>query len=247
MEVVNNFENLEKWMIFESGRYYKFVALIRTKDFKNKKNNPVLNTNERGEIFVRQWFIDSQDSLDKYKDDMINLCNATKARLYVTVDRKSIKKTILTMKDQLDVYIKQMVYNPNTHISIRKLSKFSASASQMAECSKGPKYWMIDIDTNKLDKTPEDNKIIALNLCSYFKSIFSNKICIKNITLNGVHLLIERTFDIYKKLSDFTLGKEKCTEYAEYDNTARSYILKYADCWEVKENALTLIYANFND
>lgn len=241
MKIINNFKSLEQLLKFEPGTYYKFVAFVRAKDFKDGRCEPVLNTQERGEIFVRQWFIDSQDNLDKYKGDMINLCKATKARLYVTTDRKSTKKTILTMAWQLDDYIRQLINNPNAPISIKKLSKFSASASQMAECSSGPKYWLIDIDTYKLDGNTDNNKIIASNLCNYFKNIFNNKEYIENTTVNGIHLLVERTFDIYKKLSDFTLGTEKCTIDDKY-NIARKYLLEYAECWEIKENALTLVY-----
>lgn len=68
---------------------------------------------------------------------------------------------------------------------------------------------------------------------------------IENTTVNGIHLLVERTFDIYKKLSDPTLNRREYTASDKY-YTAREYLLKYTDCWEIKENALTLIYVNFN-
>jgi len=133
--MINNFEQLKTFIEFYPNTYYKFVALIRKKD-----NTGILNTNERGEIFVRQWFIDSQESLEKYKPDMIALCNATGARLYVTTDRKSVKKTIFKMFEQLLDIVKQYTFNAQNPVSIRKLSKFSSSASQLAECSDGQKY-----------------------------------------------------------------------------------------------------------
>lgn len=249
MKIINNFKSLEQLLKFEPRTYYKFVALIRAKDFKDGRHSPVLNTNERGEIFVRQWFVDSKESLEKYTNDMINLCNVTKARLYVTTDRKSIKKTILIMKDQLDDYIKQLVYNPNAPISIRKLSKFSASASQIAECSSGPKYWLIDIDNAEI--TNEEMEQIAKD----FEFVMEDFSPIKMKTLNGYHLLFPRTFEfrdtyakLWKQVKDKTCSIDDTT-YKTYELKEQAFkrLWKYRDNWEDKENALTLIYANFED
>lgn len=161
---------------------------------------------------------------------MINLCKATKARLYVTTDRKSTKKTILTMAQQLDDYIRQLINNPNAPISIKKLSKFSASASQMAECSSGPKYWLIDIDGNGLE---EDKKLsIISKLYACFICLFIGKEVIENDTPNGKHFLVERTFDI----------KSFIKSYMEKNNEDSKLLLDYKNNWEIKENALTLVY-----
>lgn len=249
MEIINNFKSLKQLLKFEPGTYYKFVALVRAKDFTDGKYEPILSTNERGEIFIRQWFVDSEDSLDKYKDDMINLCKATKARLYVTTDRKSTKKTILTMAWQLDDYIRQLINNPNAPISIRKLSKFSASASQMAECSDGPKYWLIDIDNTEI--TNEEVEQIAKD----FEFVMEDFSPIKMKTLNGYHLLFPRTFgfrDTYAKLWKQAKDKTRSiddTTYKTYELKEQAFkrLWKYRDNWEDKENALTLIYANFED
>lgn len=259
--LINNFNNLEQFLEFEPGTYYKFVALVRAKDFNSGNYTPVLNTNERGEIFVRQWFVDSKEALEKYELDMINLCTVTKARLYVTTDRKSTTKTILAMQDQLNGYVRQLISNPNAPVSIRKLSKFSASASQLAECSSGPKYWLIDIDGNGLDESIQYR--VMVGLCDYFKHIFFPKKVIENPTPNGFHLLVRRNFDIVSHINDFLGGKDiKCSitgapskqaeeliiqSLPEYANNAREWIKKYRDNWTLKENALTLVYMNFDD
>ena len=54
---------------------------------------------------------------------MINLCKATGARLYVTTDRKSVKKTVFKMLEQLHDIIKQFVFGSYANVSLRKLSK----------------------------------------------------------------------------------------------------------------------------
>ncbi len=238
--IVDNFEKLHQWMVFKPGTYYKFVALVRSKDFKDG-TRPVLNTNERGEIFVRQWFVDSEECLEKYRIDMIRLCVATRARLYVTTDRKSVKKTILTMKDQLDGYIKQLINNPDAPLPIRKLSKFSASASQMAECSDGPKYWLIDIDVNNIEDEETKSKV-AYQVSSAFKQLLYDKKVYEHMTANGFHLLVERTFDIQRVINDFILNG-----VASADEKTRKVLVKWKDCWSVKDNALTLVFMDFED
>lgn len=236
--MIDNFSELNSWMKFNPGTYYKFVALVRAKDFKDGTKQ-VLNTNERGEIFVRQWFVDSEESLKKYKPDMINLCDATKARLYVTTDSKSVKKTVLEMRNQLDKMITSWVYSPNSQVSIRKLSKFSASASQLDVCSQGTKYWLIDVDYDKMESKKDCIYLIHC-LTSLIGGLFYNM-----RTHNGWHLLFERNFDIHDRLDKILNGVNplpipdeetyKCMLRCVKENT---------DSWSVKENALTLVYFN---
>lgn len=242
LNYINNLPQIRERLEYEEGTYYKFVALVRAKDFKDGKT-PILNINERGEIFVRQWFIDSDETFVKYCSDMVNLCIATKARLYYTVDRKSTKKTVLAMKKQLDTYIDLLVYNPNTPLPTHKLSKFSASASQLKECSDGKKYWLIDIDGG--------STIPSYNYCCISEGIsfalmsilYPDSKSYVNITPNGLHLLVERTFDLPSKLDKFLqtgnldqhISKEKA-------NSSREVLLRFKDKYEIKENAMSLAF-----
>lgn len=247
LNYINNLPQIRERLEYEEGTYYKFVALVRAKDFKNGKT-PILNINERGEIFVRQWFIDSDETFVKYCSDMVNLCTATKARLYYTVDRKSVKKTILTMKKQLDTYIDLLVNNPNAPLSIRKLSKFSASASQMEECSGGKKYWLVDIDVNKLTPNTDPSNFTCLAGCiaNAFNCVIFPRTPLVNITPNGLHLIVERNFDLPTKLDKFLqtgdLWVEGISINKEQVSNSREVLLKYKDNYEIKKNALSLAF-----
>ena len=53
--MINNFDKLKDICKWETGTYYKFVALCRKKDYKDASEMPGID--ERGEIFIRQWFI----------------------------------------------------------------------------------------------------------------------------------------------------------------------------------------------
>lgn len=239
---INNFYQLENLLEFKEGSYYKFIALIRAKD-----NSGVIDTKERGEIFVRQWFVDSQTSLLKYREDMISLCKATGARLYVTTDRKSVKKTIFKMLEQLQDIIKQYVFGAENPVSIRKLSKFSASASSLAECSDGNKYWLIDIDDK--DEIGEDK---VNQLSQDFEYIFADKKIIRFKTVNGWHLLIKRNFDYRAEFAkrwqrakdslNHQDGMKRLFYIQEEEVFRRLYELR--SNYEIKENALTLVYFN---
>lgn len=241
---INNFYQLENLLEFKEGSYYKFIALIRAKD-----NSGVIDTKERGEIFVRQWFVDSNQSLLKYREDMINLCKATGARLYVTTDRKSVKKTVFKMLEQLHDIIKQFVFSSYACVSLRKLSKFSSSASSLAECSDGPKYWLIDIDKNGDAEITEDQ---VDQLSQDFEYIFHDKKIIRFKTVNGWHLLIKRDFDYrtefakrWQLCKNGTMSDDpiKMTYYIQQQEIFER-LWKYRSNYEDKENALTLVYFN---
>jgi len=246
---INNFYQLENLLEFKEGSYYKFIALIRAKD-----NSGIIDTKERGEIFVRQWFVDSQTSLLKYREDMINLCKATGARLYVTTDRKSVKKTIFKMFEQLFDIVKQYTFNVQNPVSLRKLSKFSSSASSLAECSDGNKYWLIDIDKNGTTELTEQQ---VEQIVEDFEYIFSDKKLIKFKTLNGYHILIKRDFD-YR--TEFAKRWQKAKDgldsinpldvsfcYLQNKVFERLWSYKMNNHYNDKENALTLVYFNKGD
>lgn len=245
---INNFSQLKYWMRFDKGTYYKFVALIRNKDFTDK-SKPVLVNEGRGEHFIRQWFIGSQSELDKYAGEMTSLCKATGARLYVTTDRKSTKKTILKMQDQLNEYIKQMLFDPNAAISLRKLSKFSSSASQMKDCSTGPKYWLIDIDLNSVPSADKNNYLHKL--LEAFSAIIAPYTPVVHMTPNGAHILVERNFDLHGAITLFLAQSNSPSFELQIGNKVvragstlkqQCDILTERECWEIKENALTLVF-----
>jgi hypothetical protein len=123
----------------------------------------------------------------------------------------------------------------------------------MAECSSGPKYWLIDIDGNDIEESKRWK--VALLLSDYFKTILSLKH--SNIatfkTPNGYHLLVPRDFDIYKIVDSFLLtghiegklGNETIYIKEDIEGQCRVFLTSWRKQWEIKENALTLVY--FND
>ena len=46
-------------MDFKDSAYYKFVCLVRAKDFKDNPENQVLHCMEKQEILVKDWLIEN--------------------------------------------------------------------------------------------------------------------------------------------------------------------------------------------
>ena len=117
MLLIDNTSKLKNIMEFKQGSYYKFVALIRVKDYKDS-DNQILTDRRRQEILVHDWMIDSKEMLNRLLPDMLKYTEMFKCRLYMCTDRRSIVKTMLLMRNKMLTYLDQLITNPDTQFSI---------------------------------------------------------------------------------------------------------------------------------
>lgn len=184
---INNTNKLKDIMEFKNGTYYKFVCLIRKKDYKNKKDIQILNCMEKQEILVKDWLIDSKEKLEETLPDMLKYTELFKCRLYMCTDRKSILKTLKTMRNTIQDYLDPFLGNPDADCSVRAIKKIASSASNMDESSdKGGRKWLYDIDI-------KDPVIVDY----VFKHCESRYTCFE--TKNGYHVVANRTYDAHKE------------------------------------------------
>lgn len=184
---IDNTNKLKDIMEFKSGTYYKFVCLIRKKDYKNKQDMQILNCMEKQEILVKDWLIDSKEKLEETLPDMLKYTELFKCRLYMCTDRKSILKTLKTMRNTIQDYLDPFLGNPDADCSVRAIKKIASSASNMDESSdKGGRKWLYDIDI-------KDPVIVDY----VFKHCESRYICFE--TKNGYHVVANRTYDAHKE------------------------------------------------
>lgn len=227
MLLIDNTSKLKNVMEFKSGSYYKFVALIRAKDYKDS-NEQVLASMEKQEILVRDWMIDSEEMLNKLLPDMLKYTELFKCRLYMCTDRKNVVKTLIQMRNKIQIYLDQFLSNPNApQCSIRSLRKIGASASNISESSdKSCCKWLFDVDTK--------NK----NVLKFIKE----KICGENYletfeTKAGYHVLAQKKFPLvlneYESEFDYLRNK--------FPEISVSTISSYVSDVNVKENAMVLI------
>ena len=225
MLLVNNVEQLKKVMVFNPQKsYYKFVCMVRAKDYKNGEH-PVLQNKEKQEILVKQWLVDSEQELEKVLPDMLKLTELLKCRLYMATDRKSTVKTMVQARNQLQDYLDNCLCNENPQLSVKAFNKVMKSATSKAESSdRECRRWMFDVD-DKSNKVLESVK----KLCGkYYLATFETK--------NGYHVLANKKFDansvlkmVKKEVSDEDKELFELDDLPDFTNV------------EVKDNALVLV------
>jgi len=220
--MINNFTQIEQKLLeFKNGSYYKFEAIIRSKDGSNE-----LATNPNS-TSLKYWLIDSLESYQKLKPIMIKFCDLTGARLYFTLDRKSTIKTFVNTSQTLNKVIGEIIYG--CEFSVHKLNKIVASETskkestdKMKDCE-GCRTWLID-----LDKKHEQIKEGIKNFCGdgYLTTLE---------TVNGYHIIAKKNF-----------GAEKFRDLLETSlllfTKNEKLVEEFMPLIELKENGLGLIY-----
>ena len=187
MFLVDNTSKLKDVMEFKNGAYYKFVCLVRAKDYKDNPETQVLHCMEKQEILVKDWLVDSFDRLAGTLPDMLKYTELFKCRLYMVTDRKSIVKTLKTMRDGVQNYLDPFLFNPNASCSVRAVKKIASSASNMDESSdKGGRKWLFDVDT----KDQEVLRMVEEYCGSSYEATFETK--------SGYHVVAKRNFDAHR-------------------------------------------------
>lgn len=230
MLLVNNVEQLKKVMVFNPQKsYYKFVCMVRAKDYKNGEQ-PVLQNKEKQEILVKQWLVDSEQELNKVLPDMLKLIELLKCRLYMATDRKSTVKTMVQARNQLQDYLDNCLCNENPQLSVKAFNKVMKSATSKAESSdRECRRWMFDIDT----KNKHILKFVQEKICGeYYLATFETK--------NGYHVIADKKFNAN---IDFYDDFEYYFDYLKdtYKNVSYNILTEYQSCVEIKDNALVLV------
>lgn len=229
MLLVNNVDKLKKVMVFNPQKsYYKFVALVRAKDYKNEEVKPVLTNTEKQEVFVRQWLVDSEEALERCLPDMLAVTELFKCRLYMTLDRKSTVKTMMFVRNKMQECLDHFVMSSNASVSVRMLNKVVPSASQTSETSDKEKRWMFDVDTK--DKFVLE---IVKKLCGeHYLETFETK--------NGYHVVANKKFDANSRFQVVkNYGKLKDFDDSLFNEDERK-ALRESEV-EVKDNSLVLV------
>jgi len=187
MFLVDNTSKLKDVMEFKNGTYYKFVCLVRAKDYRENPDEQVLHCMEKQEILVKDWLVDTPERLVGTLPDMLKFTELFKCRLYMCTDRKSVLKTLKTMRDTVQNYLDPFLGNPNASCSVRAVKKIASSASNMDESSdKGGRKWLFDVDTKDQEVLQE-----VVEYCgSSYESTFETK--------SGYHVVAKRNFDAHR-------------------------------------------------
>ena len=221
--LIDNTDKLKAIMEFNpSLSYYKFVCLIREKDYKDKEMP--LSNKEKQEILVKQWLVDSQESLDKQLPDMLKMTDMFKCRLYMCLDRKSTMKTLVQMRNQINNYLDPFLGNDNPSCSIKAINKVIISASSVSESSdKEFRRWLYDCDS----LSPSLEEYVRDDCGQFYLATFKTK--------NGYHVADKREFNgtsVISELADYAFENGLTKEFLDSQN--RPLV-------ELKENAMVLV------
>lgn len=178
-QYINNTRLLDRFLFFQKDTYYKFTIIIRKKDSKN-----TLSSNyDRREIIAKNYLISSKEELDTYLPDMIKLADFVGGRLYVTTDRKDIRKTLVNITKKCNDYLSQLVLGNQDNLSTRLIGKLTSSSTSEAESScKDDKKWLFDIDTKDITVKNEIYNLCGENWLATLE------------TVNGYHIIAKKKF-----------------------------------------------------
>lgn len=225
---IDNSKKLLDVMEFQPMRsYYKFVCLVRDKDYKDNPDKQLLTNKDKQEIMVRTWYVDSKESLEKQLPDMLTLTDILKCRLYMLTDRKSTVKTMMTMRNMLNVQLDHFLTSSDrTEVSVKALNKIPSSASSVSESSdSGVHKWLFDIDSKSWSLV--DHIEHTCNLYEAHPVLFETK--------NGYHIVADRNFNAHAfllQLPDRAFELQQQMSWLDKDN--RPLV-------DLKDNAMVLI------
>lgn len=229
MLLVDNFDkvkNVVQWKPEQT--YYKFVALIRAKDYKDGER-PVLLDKEKQECFVRQWLVDSEEYFDRVKEDMKTVVEMFRCRLYMTLDRKSTMKTLIAARDVVNRQLDSYLGVKEPQVSVKMFNKLVPSVIQLAESSdRDGRRWMFDVDTKDVNVLNVVKKLCGTDYLESFE------------TKNGYHVVADKKFDANGRL----LCLKNNGKLAKFDdsvfNENEKKLLRESEV-EVKANSLVLV------
>lgn len=182
---MNQLDNIEllKYALppLDEDQYY-FVQIMR-----RKKEHPTMPKSVR---IMDEFYITKNKPIKYYENRIIGSCNLHKARAYISVNRRSKKKSALKMISHLASLIESDQLEPNTMNSIYP----TVSGRFPAEPKK---KWIIDIDEEDL----KDKVDIIDNIKLLYPNPGENKVLFEVPTVSGLHLITTPfRLDMFKKL-----------------------------------------------
>ena len=143
--MIDNFELIEPLLEFPNEDIYYHLQIIQ-----RKKDCPEIGSNNK---VIKSYFICKKESLEKIKQEIIDLCKLFNARAYINLTPKSLKKTTLLQIK----YLSERLY-------MNDLKKIWKSWNSCAGEIKGEKpRWVVDIDDTNTDFT----RLIDMSIATY--------------------------------------------------------------------------------
>lgn len=179
--LINNFDLIKDNLIFNDDLFY-FIQIIK----RRKDQNAPMKKDSR---VIKLYFIDSLETFDLCKEEIIMLCNTFNARAYIHMTPRSMKA--------VTGYCAKELINSMIEGDYKRFKNIVGSACGDTFVSK-QKTFLVDIDTKNEKIIKKIMECINEECKPSIYNTGINKIIEIIPTLNGYHLIC-KPFDI----SDF--------------------------------------------
>lgn len=172
--MIDNFDLIKSLLSFNNGDEFYFLQIIqRKKDIKDSDLDVKYAGKNNHSRLIRAYYIYSVDQLEKYKEEIIAMCNLFKARACINLNKRNQKDTALEMLELLARDIRVGNYS-----CVSKIYNSVCGSVHSAD-----KTFLVDIDTNDQD--------FIYKIESTIKQIVpvSDKVIAKIPSKSGVHLI----------------------------------------------------------
>lgn len=213
--MIDNFEQIKQFISICDTEYPLDLYFDKDPDsfyqvqlIKRKKDNPDM----KGDCLVfKRYYINKKEDLDKYKDEIILMCNTFNLRAYFMVDRKSYRQATLDSMVEIAQRVQNNDFKKIYAVVDSCIGKYA---------NESHKKWVIDIDA---EDCPDLEKF--LERCVYYVNYCCNPghTVITTIkTKSGFHI-ITNPFDlrsltnylgVTKDVSEFVKKKASTILYA---------------------------------
>lgn len=168
--MVNNFDKISQLLDFSVPGTFYFLQIL-----KRRKENPDLKT---GSQVVDNFYIYTENDLEKLKDKIIERCMKHNARAYINLNRLDLQKIAMyTVKQSMDYII----------LGDYKSVKNAYANACGSHHSEKTKRWIVDIDEENLSQKEEITNLIVELQAEVKKSKY--EILAEIPTVSGMHVI----------------------------------------------------------
>ena len=168
---IDNFDQIGKLLMKDSDEYFYDVQILR-----RSKDHPELPA---ANFWVKNICIKGAENLEKYRAEIIKLCEAFEARAYICVCRKSNQKCMLKALECFSQRLYDGDYKKPQAIWWHAVGTVKPQV----------RYWVIDIDKEQLDK----KDVVIGWLEDWYKHCFSKRTLAGIVdivpTISGIHII----------------------------------------------------------
>lgn len=178
---IDNFDQIISMLKFDDkDKFYYLQILQRKKDNKGKKLGP--NNNSRS---IKTYYIDSLESLEERRDEIIALCELFNARASIRLNRRSYMKVAFRTLVKIANIMANGEYS---HVG-------RARSKALGEChdEKSGKTWILDLDKDENGKFSHKHADLITHIAE--QQPVGEKIVASIPSKNGMHVIC-KPFDL---------------------------------------------------